>query len=181
MLVFVSGPKENGSLTDQEECASHETSLRGMKLTFPDLLYNKLMQFKTLLIPVLNVNVIRRVTTVIRPKKWSFATVVILVMERAFDFWLNFVQIKCQNHFIQQIRSNQRNYLVTLNEQFQRRVMTKTKYFSLMREGHQMFPRFWAERISSWNFSWVHDISQWYYNSIFLPYRSINEDKFRRI
>ena len=38
------------------------------------------------------------------------------------DLWLQLVELKCQNNFIQQIRSNQRNHLITLNEQFQRRV-----------------------------------------------------------
>jgi hypothetical protein len=38
------------------------------------------------------------------------------------DLWLRLVELKCQNNFIQQIRSNQRNYLITLNEQIQRRV-----------------------------------------------------------
>ena len=40
------------------------------------------------------------------------------------DLWLHLVQSKCQSNFIQQIRSNQRNYVLTLNEQFQRRVIS---------------------------------------------------------
>jgi hypothetical protein len=38
------------------------------------------------------------------------------------DLWLRLVELKCQTNFIQQIRSNQRNQLMTLNEQYQRRV-----------------------------------------------------------
>ncbi len=38
------------------------------------------------------------------------------------DLWLRLVELKCQANFVQQIRSNQRNHLITLNEQFQRRV-----------------------------------------------------------
>lgn len=41
------------------------------------------------------------------------------------DLWLYLSELKCQSNFIQQIRSNQRNHLLTLNEQYQRRV----KYF----------------------------------------------------
>lgn len=37
------------------------------------------------------------------------------------DLWLRLVELKCQTNFLQQIRSNQRNHLTTLNEQFQRR------------------------------------------------------------
>jgi hypothetical protein len=37
------------------------------------------------------------------------------------DLWVRLVELKCQTNFLQQIRSNQRNYLITLNEQFQRR------------------------------------------------------------
>ena len=43
------------------------------------------------------------------------------------DLWLRLVELKCQNNFIQQIRSNQRNHLMTLNEQYQRRVNYQTK------------------------------------------------------
>jgi hypothetical protein len=38
------------------------------------------------------------------------------------DLWLRLSDLKCQNNFTQQIRSNQRNHLVSLNEQYQRRV-----------------------------------------------------------
>lgn len=38
------------------------------------------------------------------------------------DLWLRLVELKCQSNFIQQIRSNQRNSLIALNEQQQRRV-----------------------------------------------------------
>ncbi|CAF4779075.1 unnamed protein product, partial [Rotaria sp. Silwood2] len=37
------------------------------------------------------------------------------------DLWLRLVELKCQNNIIQQIRSNQRNYLIASNEKFQRR------------------------------------------------------------
>jgi hypothetical protein len=45
------------------------------------------------------------------------------------DLWLRLVELKCQPNFLQQIRSIQRNHLITLNEQFQRRVTFYTKYF----------------------------------------------------
>lgn len=38
------------------------------------------------------------------------------------DIWFRLVELKCQNNFISQIRSNQRNYFISLNEQIQRRV-----------------------------------------------------------
>ena len=38
------------------------------------------------------------------------------------DLWLRLVQLKCQGNFLQQIRSNQRNSLIALNEQIQRQV-----------------------------------------------------------
>jgi len=38
------------------------------------------------------------------------------------DLWVRLVELKCQSNFLQQIRSNQRNNLISLNEQFQRRV-----------------------------------------------------------
>ncbi|CAF3428145.1 unnamed protein product [Rotaria socialis] len=37
------------------------------------------------------------------------------------DLWLRLVELKCQNNVIQQIRSNQRNHLIAINEQVQRR------------------------------------------------------------
>ena len=47
------------------------------------------------------------------------------------DLWLRLAELKCQSNFIQQIRSNQRNHLLTLNEQYQRRVSRITKFISL--------------------------------------------------
>lgn len=38
------------------------------------------------------------------------------------DLWLHLVQLKCQSNVIQQICANQRNHLITLNDQLQRRV-----------------------------------------------------------
>ena len=38
------------------------------------------------------------------------------------DRWLRLSELKCHSNFTQQIRSNQRNYLVSFNEQHQRRV-----------------------------------------------------------
>jgi hypothetical protein len=43
------------------------------------------------------------------------------------DLWLRLVELKCQTNFLQQIRSIQRNYFISLNEQFQRRV--KNSFF----------------------------------------------------
>ncbi|CAF2552370.1 unnamed protein product [Rotaria sp. Silwood2] len=37
------------------------------------------------------------------------------------DLWLPFVQLNCQTNIIQQICSNERNHLISLNEKFQRR------------------------------------------------------------
>ena len=47
------------------------------------------------------------------------------------DLWLRLVELKCQSNFIQQIRSNQRNSLIALNEQQQRRVrlLVRTEIF----------------------------------------------------
>jgi hypothetical protein len=38
------------------------------------------------------------------------------------DFWLRLVEVRCQQDFIKQIRSNHRRQLISLNEQYQRRV-----------------------------------------------------------
>lgn len=41
------------------------------------------------------------------------------------DLWLRLVELKCPSNTIQQIRSNQRNYLVSINDQIQRQVRNK--------------------------------------------------------
>jgi hypothetical protein len=45
------------------------------------------------------------------------------------DLWLRLSDLKCQSNFSQQIRSNQRNHLVSLNEQHQRRVIQQNISF----------------------------------------------------
>ncbi|CAF3979991.1 unnamed protein product, partial [Rotaria sordida] len=36
------------------------------------------------------------------------------------DLWVHLVELKCQSNIIQQIRSNQQNHLISLNEKFER-------------------------------------------------------------
>ncbi len=45
------------------------------------------------------------------------------------DFWLRLVEVRCQQDFIKQIRSNHRRELISLNEQYQRRVSCIKKIF----------------------------------------------------
>ena len=41
------------------------------------------------------------------------------------DLWFRLIELKYQNNILQQIQSNQRSHLITLNEQYQRRVNEK--------------------------------------------------------
>lgn len=47
-----------------------------------------------------------------------------------YDLWLRLVELKYQSNIVQQIRTNQRNQFITLNEKFQRRVCYFDKFLS---------------------------------------------------